>query len=321
MADPDFLERLHAGFAVPQQEVVAFVEGGSGSPVEAIERLTLGDENEVYRVVLAASELPVYVRIRRPGTGTFDAEVWAMAEARSAGVAVPDVLALTEFATADGARSAMLVAGAEGRPLAEVLPALTPEQRHVALTNLGRTLATLHTRRTPGVARPDRHGNWLEPGAVLDAFVAERRGQLADLLTAGLTEAETARIAETIGASPDIPSPADPVLCHGDLHPGHVFVDDRLEVSGVIDWGLWRGGSAVDDLSTMFIQYPPEDFATVLAGHGHRDDAEFRHRLALATVNQMIGHLAWSVSIGNTRGTAHGAAVLRTALGQLTGAG
>ena len=147
--------------------------------------------------------------------------------------------------------------------------------------------------------------------------MVERRGQRADLLAAGLTEAETVQILETIGLSPDIPSPSEPVLCHGDLHAEHAFIDDRIEVSGVIDWGLWRGGSAVDDLGTMFIQYPADDFTTILAGHGHQDGADFRRRLALATINQMVGHVAWSVSIGNTSGTVHGAAVLRTALQQL----
>ena len=82
----------------------------------------------------------------------------------------------------------------------------------------------------------------------------------------------------------------------------------------MIDWGLWHCGSAVDDLSTMFLHYPGDIFQTILAGHGHADGPDFRRRLALAVINQTVGHIGWSVSIGNTEGSARGVAMLRAVL-------
>ena len=275
MSEPDYLARLHVGFGVPQDEVVDFVERDTRSKVADIERLTLGDENEVYRVRVAEAHMPSYVRIRRPESGTFDAEVWAMDQARSVGVPVPAVLALDKIGSPDAPRAAMLIASSPGRPLAQALPTLTADQRHMALTNLGRVLALMHTIRTPGVARPDPEGRWPDPHDVMDAFVAERRGQQTQLESAGLTTAEVDHIVGRIGTSPDIPAPTDPVLCHGDLHPGHAFVNEQLEICGVIDWGLWHCGSAVDDLSTMFLHYPGDIFETILAGHGHADGPDF----------------------------------------------
>lgn len=317
MSEPDHLARLHASFGAQQDEVVDFVERAIRSTVVYIERLRLGDENEVYRVRLAKSDVVTYVRIRRPDSGTFDAEVWAMEQARSVGVPAPAVLALDKIGSRDAPRAAMLVAASRGRPLAEALPKLTADQSRLALTNLGRVLALIHTIRAPGVARPDSEGRWPDPDNVIDAFVAERQGQRPQLESAGLTAREIVRITATIGTSPDIPAPTDPVLCHGDLHPGHAFIDEQLEICGVIDWGLWHCGSPVDDLSTMFLHYRPDFFENILAGHGHTDGPDFRRRLALAVINQTVEHVAWSVSIGNTEGSARHAATLRAALRQL----
>ena len=139
MSEPDYLARLHVGFGVPQDEVVDFVERDTRLKVADIERLTLGDENEVYRVRVAEAHMPSYVRIRRPESGTFDAEVWAMDQARSVGVPVPAVLALDKIGSPDAPRAAMLIASSPGRPLAQALPTLTADQRHMALTNLARS--------------------------------------------------------------------------------------------------------------------------------------------------------------------------------------
>lgn len=148
--------------------------------------------------------------------------------------------------------------------------------------------------------------------------MAERIGQRSQLISAGLAPSEADRVIDKIGESPDIPAPIAPVLCHGDLHAGHVFIDDQLTVCGVIDWGLWHGGSVIDDLSSMFIHYADEDFGAILAGHGGESDGpEFRRRLALAVINQTVGHVAWHESVGNTCGIKHGVETLRAALRQL----
>lgn len=187
------------------------------------------------------------------------------------------------------------------------------------MTNVGRVLARLHSVRTPGVDHPDQDGSWPDPAAALRAFVTERTGQRPALEKAGLTPAEVDAIMALVGKSPDTPARTDPVLCHGDLHAAHVFVDDDLEVTGVIDWGLWHGGTAIGELAYLSMRYEPGDIAAILRGHGsgRLDDPEFRRRLALSAINQAIGHLAWSVRIGNSAGTAHEVAALRSMLSVL----
>lgn len=183
MTDSGFLTEWHARFQVPRAAVVELVERAVGRRVSSLNRLVVGDENEVYRAGLDGGSA-VYARLRRPGEGTFEWEVWAMDRARATGVPVPDIHAVEMVDTDEGARVAMVVAEAPGRQLAELLPTLTREQRCTALSNLGRLLARVHTVRTPGVDRPDMEGVWPDPVEVLRAFVVERTGHRRHLVAA-----------------------------------------------------------------------------------------------------------------------------------------
>lgn len=318
MTDSDFLAELHTRFEAPRDLVVALIEHETRSSVGDLRRLTLGDENEVYEVRLDAGPA-LYARIRRPGEGTFESEIWAMDRARSAGVPVPHLLAVSEIVTEVGPRSIMLIASSAGRQLSAVLPALTAKQREGALTNVGRALTVLHSVTTPGVGRPDADGNWPDAHEARRAFIVERTGQRDHLATAGLTAAEVEAVMEQIGQSPDTPATTDPVLCHGDLHADHVFVDDDLEVCGIIDWGLWHGGSTIGELAAISMSYEPSDADTIVAGYNviGEDQPALRRRLALAVINQALGHIAWHESLGNASGTAHYVRALRSALAEI----
>ena len=65
--------------------------------------------------------------------------------------------------------------------------------------------------------------------------------------------------------------------------------------------------------------YEASDADLILAGYGVNfdDQPALRRRLALSTINQAIGHVAWHESIGNAGGTAHYVRALRTALARL----
>ena len=319
MTNSDFLAELHAQFEAPPDLVVALIEHETHSSVRDIRRLTLGDENEVYRVRLSAGPT-IFARIRRPGEGTFESEIWAMDQARSAGVPVPHVLAATDIETDVGPRSMMLIAESPGRQLSALLPELSVQERDRTLRNIGRVLTVLHTVTTLGVSRPDADGHWPDAHQARDAFLAERTGQRTHLVSAGLTTSEVDAVMEQIGQSPDTPATTDPVLCHGDLHAGHVFVDDDLEVCGVIDWGLWHGGSRIGELGAISMLYEPAAVDTILAGYTvhNEDQAVLTQRIALAVINQAIGHIAWHQSVGNAGGAAHYVRALRFALARIS---
>lgn len=317
MGDAASMSTWHDTFGAPKEDVVAFVQRSTGTAPSSLERLTVGDENEVYRTHLDAST--VYVRIRRPDTTGFAPELWAMDQARAAGIPVPTVLATGVIeSTNERPREAMVINAARGNQLAGQLPSFNAADRHSILHDLGAVVARLHAIPTPGTGRLDPSGTWPDVGEEAHRFISRCRDQLTQLNPAGLRKDEIDRIAQLIGTSPDTPTRANPVICHGDLHAAHVFVVD-LQITGIIDWGLCHGGSSIDDLASMLLLYDAPDFDTILAGHGTPEDVggDLHHRLALSVVNQAIGHIAWHVHIGNHAGIDHYVGRMRNALAEL----
>lgn len=308
-----FLAELHRQFGVPRSVVVRLAEKADGGHVEKVERVVRGYDNEVYRVGLAAG-LAVYVRIRRYGEGQLDQEVWAMAQARDAGLPVPEVLAMDAASELTGGHPVMVVAAAAGRPLEQVLARASPADRQRVLIRLGSTLAQLHSVPAPGVWRPDSFGQWPDPDRLRQGFIAERRGEVELLLTAGLTPAEVDRASALLDLSPDPPGTGF-VLCHGDVSPEHVFIDAALRVSGLIDWGEWHGGSPIGELALIASTFGWDDLEPVLQGYGHSPSGDIsRGQIATTAVGQLTGHIAHHISLNDPEGASQNVAALRRAL-------
>lgn len=301
-----FLDQLHARFGVSRSVVAGLVVRATGRDAIDIERVIRGYDNEVHRARLS-DERVVYVRIGRTADKDFDGELWAMEQARVGGVPVPEVL-LRDAVEDD--RPVMVLAAAPGRPLDTVLESLPPDRRHAAMVEIGRTLALLNAVPVPGLWRPDDDGVWPDADSLRSGFVEERVAEAPQLRAAGFSEPEIERAFALLDAREDSP-PGPTVLCHGDASVEHVFVDEELRVTCLIDWGMWGGGSAIGDLAYTSMIYPAGDFAGIVEGHGDTVDIAFRRRLGRTVAGQAIGNIAHHVSINDPEGMTPYATALR----------
>lgn len=312
-----FLAARHADFGVADRAVVALVERGTGQIVRAHTRVIRGDDNEVHRVELA-DHSTVYARIARTGEHAFDHEVWAMEQARAGGVPVPEVLSLEVVRDASEPRQAMVIAAAPGRQLSELGPALTASERWAVWADAGGVLARLHEVRMPGVWRPDPDGEWPDAAHYREAHVAARLAERPLLEAAGLSATEIDQVFALLVEPPDGPLETLQSLCHGDFSPEHVFVDEDLQVSGVIDWGLWRSSSAVADLAVASWLLEPQDSDALVEGHNARTVGRVTARDLDATIAaQAIPHIAWAQSVGDAAGLSRTVPSMRQALRRL----
>jgi aminoglycoside phosphotransferase (APT) family kinase protein len=315
VAKTPFLADLHSRFGLSRSQVVEVAARATGRDVERIERVARGYDNEVYRVRLAGA-LVVYVRIRRHGEGTLEQEAWAMGLARTGGVPVPDILAVDLACDAADGHPVMVVAAAPGQQLEEAIARASDPERAELLSGVGEVLARLHSIDMPGVWRPGDNGQWPDPGGVRRGFAAERRGEHDQLMAAGMSLAEVDQVMTLLEVSPDPPL-AGFVLCHGDVSSEHVFVDSRRQVTGLIDWGMWHGGSRTGELAYVANTFGWEDLQPVLQGYGYsraREGDDMQRQLATTLVVQLIGHIAHHVVIGDTDGAASNVATVRQAL-------
>jgi len=157
MTSSSFLREMHAHVRTDPDRVAVLVRTATRGDVESVRRVVNGYDNEVYRVTVV-NRGQVYVRIGRHGEGNFDGERWAMAQAREAGVPVPDVLAIDRIVSDDAERDAMVVEAATGLAFETVEDRLSTRQRAAVLLDLGRVLARLHAVRMPGMWRPGVDG-------------------------------------------------------------------------------------------------------------------------------------------------------------------
>ena len=134
------------------------------------------------------------------------------------------------------------------------------------LDSLAAGLATLH-RIDPSLA-VDAQLIVLHPDDIR-AATAERVDRARDGLT--IPDGVWRRWHEWIGDDGSWPSRA--VLVHGDLHPGHVLVDDTGRVTGILDWSEAHVGDPATDFSLLYASVGLEALSALLgrytAAGGH----------------------------------------------------
>ena len=118
----------------------------------------------------------------------------------------------------------------------------------------------------------------------------------------------------------DFPPP-QPVLCHGDFVPEHIFIDHDLDVCGVIDFGMYCGAPQIADLAYLRYALPESDFVAILEGYGAESSQgeTFWRRLDLHALGLAIGNLAGEVGNGNVTAASRSADALRAILDRLSG--
>lgn len=144
-----------------------------------------------------------------------------------------------------------------GRPMSALLRELDGDQRRIALRNHIAAIDAIGT-----IALPDHpYGHLLIP----DPVTADDWSTFARLSLARFLERNRATIAREVGDPdrlfamaldllPALPAQPPKVLVHGDYFAGNVLLDERLEVSAVIDFGVFTVvGDPVLDFASAYL--------------------------------------------------------------------
>ncbi len=297
----------HASYATPSAIVSDIVREATGQEGVNVVKIAQGYGNEVYRATLdLPSSESVFVRIRRYGDTPFSQEVWAIAQARTTGVPVTDVLLLTTRVLDNAPREVMVQRALAGRPADVLWPSLSPSDRTHICAQAGAALRRLHSIKVGGFYRRHDDETWDFPDwdAIAASARRDRAAEAPALHRAGFDDGEISRLLAILDASLAELSAVPPVLCHGDFKPAHWFFDDALLLTGIIDFGDFQGGSALLDFARLSLYAPDVNLTDVLAGYGEPDEGreEWERRLRRFTVGQAIGYLAHVMGEGDTAG-------------------
>jgi len=189
---------------------------------------------------------------------------------------------------------------APGTSLAEAQNGLSPEARTEAYREMGRTLARLHAAQVGGFWKRHYNGGWdfNTWEAMMASTLKDRRAEHKRLGGADLTHEEGERLFASIQRYTDEFPCQNPVLCHGDYLPEHVFFDRSGQLSGIIDFGFYFGGDPVTDLAVCKMDLEPWAFDTLLEGYsesgflGDRFDLHLHLSLVTMQAGFLFHHLA-----------------------------
>lgn len=304
----DYLWNLQDADLASPQAIEALVHAATGERVSATEKLIRGYANQVYRVTTDDGR-KVIVRIAFDDR-SFDAEAAAMRQARAAGVPVPEIVAVAPITTVRGPRAAMVMAAASGRPLAELEPSFSADQRAAVYTHVGAAMRVIHSVPLNHFGTVDDvFAAWDD---LVDAWVAACQRAAPALRGAGLADDEIAGLLTQVASLRASARPSA-VLCHGDLSTEHIFVDDDLRVSAIIDWGQASAAEPALDLAILRMFHPDVELAWLQRGYGPEAsfNAAFQRRMTAHTTVVAIHYLDFDSAQGDGESVAAARDVLR----------
>ncbi len=160
----------------------------------------------------------------------------------------------------------------------------------------GRILSQIHSIKVKGFYRHKEKGGWSYSTwqQFASSMLKARSQEKPYFLQAGITEKEFNLLITALEEYRDNFDCKQPVLCHGDFLPEHIFVDENLEISGIIDFGLYEGNHPVHDFSFISFQAPSLNLDAIKKGYSNKVifDEKFKRRLLLHKIALQMGYLA-----------------------------
>ena len=297
-----FVLKLHEEFETPAEVLFDLVKRATSEDPIGAEKIVGGYENEVYKVITRQANYAV--RIRRLGNVEFQHEAWALESCRKAGVSVPEVLLLDTIQSGEEPLEAMVQNWINGRPLNDFLSKIATQDLDRILHQIGELLAGIHTVSVEGVGR--RHAEGLWDFSTWDQMMAsqarDRDSIKKYILQAGFSERDFETMAQMLQQSDEEFPCLHPVLCHGDFDPQHIFVDEYLNVSGVIDFGQIQGGPPILDFMFFSLAQPKMDLTPIVSGYPNQETQikdRFERRLNMCRLEFLMGCVAHITKTGD----------------------
>lgn len=293
-----FLTQLDQHRRTSEANLETFCRDLAGLTVTTTTRISQGYANEVY-VASTREHRDLVIRIQDRGIVTFADEAWVMDKCRTAGLPVPKVFGVSTLTDSEGSRDVMVLEKVPGRPLAAVLDGLDEDCMATLFGRVGAALRTMHDIRIEqfGPIGAGRSGSW---AGYVREILGARRGDAQDAIDTGLTKDEVNSlldIIERLGVIPcDFPS-----LCHGDVGTDHLFVDEALQVTGIIDFGMCQGGPGALDIAILTMLHPEIRLESLWSGYALGQDipATYARDILAFQANVALTYLAHDFRLGN----------------------
>ncbi len=301
----NFLQERHKKFNTPQNIIFDIVKKSTNtSPIET-EKIIAGYDSEIYSIK-TKENIEFIIRINRFGEVGFQNEAWAMNKCRKVGVPVPEIFFNDNLKIENEFLEVMLISKLKGNPLKEKLKSLKKRELDKILFQAGEILSRINSIKVNGFYRRHKNGSWdfSNWDEMMKSTLKDRILEKEFILKHNFNENDFFNMLEMIEYYKDNFSCKQPVLCHGDYLPEHIFITKNNEISGIIDFGMIEGNASIHDIAFLNFQYSKLNIEPLKEGYKDKSlfDNNFDIRLNLHKLMLQIGHLAHSTKTGDIQG-------------------
>lgn len=292
------LQQLHTQFQTPRELIFDLVQKATGKSPTDLTKIIKGYDSEVYSIKTESGERYI-AKIRHYGEVSYEEEEWAIDLCSKEGVPVPTILLRDTIDIKGKEHEVMVQEELSGKPLAEVRSNLSEHEMNTVLENAGAILSKIHSIHVSGFYHWDQNDNWdfKTWKDLTDSLIKSRRSEKSLILKAGITETEFKRAMQAMVEYQTDFSCEQPVFCHGDYLPEHIFVDDDLNITGILDFGMYEGSHPIHDFAFISFEAPGINLDAIKSGYTNKGlfEDRFDRRLLLHKIALQLGHLAHAV--------------------------
>jgi len=287
------LARRHAGFHTPEATTFALVKEHTGCTPVKRTKVVRGYDSEVYDVA-TKEEYSFIVKVKHYGRISYDQEQWALEMCRNVGVPVPRTYAIGRVQIEEKEREYTVQEKARGQSLADRIAAGSLTQINQALHSAGELLRQIHQVKAGGFYHRHLNATWdfATWKSLGNTTVSERAKDTDDLLQAGFSPSEVEAMLHFLELYRDEFTCEQPVLCHGDFTLEHLFLDEELHVTAILDFGEFLGNHPIHDFAYFNTEHPSHPLHTLREGYG--DHEMFGDRFPERLLLHKLG-LQWSI--------------------------
>ncbi|CAF2969220.1 unnamed protein product [Rotaria sp. Silwood2] len=268
----------------------------------------ISNDSEVYDVRLD-NDTYVILKVRRFGDVLYDQEAWAINECRKHGVPVPQVLFVRKELIDNEMRDIMILEKLKGKSFRKVIDEQNISENDVVrvLEQAGIILKKIHSVKVNGYWRLNHNNQW-DFDSWADYIKSTIKDRIEDkkyLFDVGFTEEDVNFIMKCHDLFMNNYECHQPVLCHGDFTHEHWYVDESLNITGIIDFGDMQGGPVTTDFAIFKTYELESDISSLIRGYNGINnfsiDEDFNQRLDLHTIIILVGCLTYFKKENNTK--------------------
>lgn len=289
------LSSLHETFNTSEKIIFQLVKDLGFSPMSRT-KLVKGYDNEVYEISTKENIVLIF-RIKHFGETSMEEENWVIQEYKKVNAPVPHVYKVGTFKENNEDKEYMIQRKISGTPLAEIKDQLTNEKLSQVYEKAGTILRQLHQARVDGFYKRHNDGVWDFPDwyKVANSAVIDRGKETTFYLKSGFMEDEVKKMLGFLEIYRDQFNCKQPVLCHGDYLEEHIFIDKDLTITGIIDFGMYRGDHPIHDFARLYSDSRFANMDSFKKGYGDHEmfHDRFEIRLLLEALGNQMGHLGY----------------------------